>query len=224
MGQERVSRLDKGKIQITMSTTSTLDAHTSRKELLEVRAQAAGGSETFYRHPLISSARYIYTNGVNMHMDTGNCYWLLDVLLSNISITLSPKQREYSIIEVVVPHHDNVVASAGKDACRFKSYTDEEGRWRLEDVIMKDKECDGIPYTMNNLPEAIVTFRSDYYRENPPANTLQANQVIAMASHPPGRWKFMVKSGAVPMKGATDFGDDWPNMALGYTLMLPNED
>ncbi len=206
-----------------MTMTSTLDAHTSRKELLEARAQAAGGSEKFYRHPLYGE-RYIYTQGVQNHCEVGNCYWLLDVLLSNISITLSREQREYSIIEVVVPHHDNVVASAGKDACRYNSYTDEQGRWRLEDVIMRGKECDGVPYSYDNLPEAIVTFRSDYYREKPPAHTLQANQVIPMASHPPGRWKFMLKSGAVPMKGATDFGDDWPNMGLGYTLMLPNED
>lgn len=206
-----------------MTITNTKDAHVSIKELVDARAQAAGGSETLYTSPLYGD-RYVYTNGVHHHCDVAHSHWLIDLILSNAKYELSPEQREYSVIELVVPHHESIAKSAVFPPCKFRSTTDNKGRWRLEDVIMDEQSCDGIPYSTERMPEAIVTFSDTYCRNEPPPGSLQACQVVSYTDHPPGRWKFIMKSGAVPKKGATDFGDDWPNMALGYTLMLPNED
>lgn len=205
-----------------MTITTTKDASVSIRKLIDARAQAAGGSETFYTSPLYGQ-RYVYTTGVQHHCEVAQSYWLLDLILSNAKYTLSREQREYSVIELVVPHHESIANSASKP-CKYRSTTDDKGRWRLEGVIMNEQSCDGIPYSPERMPEAIVTFHDTYCRDEPPSGSLQANQVVPYTDHPPGRWKFILKSGAVPMKGATDFGDDWPNMALGWTLMLPNED
>ena len=60
---------------------------------------------------------------------------------------------------------------------------------------MNEQSCDGIPYSPERMPEAIVTFRDTYCRDGH-LLSLQANQVVPYTDHPPGRWKFILKSGA----------------------------
>jgi len=191
-----------------MTTTAT---PVLASQLEEARAMMSGGSDRFYNNEPLTSERYIYTEGVRQHMELAESYWLLNDILINAEHRL--KKEQFLVVELIVPHEQGYERL---DRVRFDVKThnilkDRHGipKKLVEDVVMEEHAL--------NVTAAMLTMRQD--TDIPPAY----HRTYNITNHPPGRWKFYLEQGAIPIRGANDFGDDWPNMALGYTLMLPNE-
>lgn len=188
---------------------------TTTAELEAVRGHCIG-SERLYRETLIGGKRNIYTEGVKAHIETADSFFLLTDILAVMATKLTPEQKKFCLVELWVNPEGRDIKTIRGSGKRVMSPSTRQITTVDERVMWEGVEFDSRDDVYKH--EGLLTIRNDT------GTTPYYHQKYLICSHPKGHWKFYIRSGLIRLEGCMELADEgYPNMAEGYTLMLPSE-
>lgn len=109
-----------------------MNSSTISPEILKQQLSQFTGTEVWYRHPL--NRRMLYTEGVQHFAEAAGCYWLLDIIATEI-FRLQVTMPFLHIRLIVEGGEGDIVADDGNGVEAFRrhiNFTDApDGEWRF---------------------------------------------------------------------------------------------